>query len=76
MKSNFIKNWVRKETTVRAIKFALIVGPILTIINQYDVILEGKFDFKFFYKMGLTFLVPYCVSACSSTMTYSSMNNK
>lgn len=70
MKSKFIKNWFRRETTERAIKVALVVGPILTIINQHDVIVEGDFDFKFFYKMALTFLVPYCVSAFSSAKAY------
>lgn len=72
MKSNFLKNWFRKETTVTAIKVALIVGPVLTLINQHDVILKGSFDFSFFYKMVLTFLVPYCVSAFSSAKAYGS----
>ena len=75
MKSQFLKNWFRRETTVRAVKVALIIGPILTIINQHDVILEGQFDFKFFYKLVLTFLVPYCVSAYSSAKAYGSMEN-
>jgi len=73
MKSQFIKNWFRKETTTRAIKVALVVGPILTIINQYDAILAGNFNNIFFYKMALTFLVPYCVSAFSSAKAYGSM---
>ncbi len=73
MKSKFVKNWFRRETTVRAIKVALVIGPILTIINQHDVILEGDFDFKFFYKLVLTFMVPYCVSAFSSAKAYGSM---
>ncbi len=75
MKSKFVKNWFRKETTARAIKVALVIGPILTIINQHDVILEGNFDYTFFYKLGLTFLVPYCVSAFSSAKAYGSMEN-
>ena len=74
MKSQFLKNWFRKETTFRAVKVALIIGPILTIINQHDVILQGQFDFKFFYKLVLTFMVPYCVSAYSSAKTYSSIH--
>jgi len=73
MESQFVKNWFRRETTVRAIKVALVVGPILTIINQHDVILEGNFEFEFFYKLGLTFMVPYCVSAFSSAKAYCSM---
>ena len=74
MKSKFLKNWFRKETTVRAIKVALVIGPVLTIINQHDVILAGQFDFKFCYKLVLTFMVPYCVSAYSSAKTYSSID--
>ena len=70
MKSKFLKNWFRRETTQRAVKVAIVVGPILTVINQHDVILEGDFDFQFFYKLVLTFLVPYCVSAYSSARAY------
>ena len=73
MKSKFVKNWFRRETTLRAIRVALIVGPILTIINQHNVIIEGNFDLKFFYKLVLTFMVPYCVSAFSSAKAYGSM---
>jgi hypothetical protein len=46
----------------------MIVGPILTLINQYDAIASGSFGAKFFFKMGLTFLVPYSVSSYSSVM--------
>lgn len=74
MPSKFIKNWFRKETTVTAIKVALFVGPILIFIGQYDLILNGDFNSKFFLKSTLTLLVPYCVSAYSSAKTYSSKN--
>jgi hypothetical protein len=46
----------------------MIVGPILTLINQYDTIASGAFGVRFFLKMGLTFLVPYSVSSYSSVM--------
>jgi hypothetical protein len=46
----------------------MIVGPVLTAINQYDAIASGSFGAKFFFKMGLTFLVPYSVSSYSSVM--------
>jgi hypothetical protein len=46
----------------------MIVGPILTLINQYDAIASGSFGAKFFFKLGLTFLVPYSVSSYSSVM--------
>lgn len=66
MSSDFLRNFIRKETVLRAIKVALMITPLLTIINQYDVIIEGIFDAKFYLKLVLTFLVPYCVSAYSS----------
>ena len=72
MKSEFLKNWFRRETTVRAIKVALLVGPILILIGQYDLILDGDFNSTFFLKSALTLLVPYCVSAYSSAKAYSS----
>jgi hypothetical protein len=46
----------------------MIVGPILTLINQYDTIASGSFGARFFLKMVLTFLVPYSVSSYSSVM--------
>ena len=66
MSSEFLKNFFSKETVTRAIKVALVITPILTIINQYDVIIERNFSSTFFLKLALTFLVPYCVSAYSS----------
>lgn len=74
MNSEFVKNWFRKETTMRAIKVALVVGPVLIFIGQYDLIVNGNIDSKFFLKSILTFLVPYCVSAYSSARAYSSKN--
>jgi hypothetical protein len=70
--SIFFKNFFRKETTNRAIKLALVVAPILIIINHHDEILDLNFTRLFFIKCALTFLVPYCVSAFSSARAYSS----
>ncbi|MGB7291343.1 MAG: nitrate/nitrite transporter NrtS [Thermodesulfobacteriota bacterium] len=70
--SRFFKNFFRKETTSRAIKVALVVTPILIIINHHDEILNLTFTRLFFFKSALTFLVPYCVSAFSSARAYSS----
>ena len=71
MSKEFLKNWFRKETTFTAIKVAAVVGPILIIIGQFDSILKGDFNTKFFLKSALTLLVPYCVSAYSSAKAYS-----
>ncbi len=67
----FIKNFVRKETTLRALKVAFVVAPILIVINHLDAIVSGNFSSYFYPKCLLTFFVPYTVSAFSSAMAYS-----
>lgn len=67
----FSRNFFRRETTIRAIRVAFIVAPILIVINQYDEILYLKFTPAFFLKSFLTFFVPYFVSAFSSAKAYS-----
>lgn len=51
-------------TITRAAKLALVVGPILVLINQGDAIFSGvQPDWL---KVALTFVVPYCVSTWTS----------
>jgi hypothetical protein len=64
----FLALWFQRATVRRAVTVAMIVGPVLTVINQYDAIASGSLGAKFFFKMGLTFLVPYSVSSYSSVM--------
>jgi len=66
----FIKNFFRQETILRAIKVALVVGPILIIINHHDSLLQLEFSNSLYFKFMLTFLVPFCVSAYSSAQAY------
>lgn len=44
----------------RSLIIAMIVGSLLTLINQYDA-LFGQIDFNW-YKAALTYCVPYLVS--------------
>jgi len=66
----FLHHWFRRETVTRALKVAGVVGPILTTINQYDVLLRLDFSPRLFAKILLTFLVPYSVSSFSSARAY------
>lgn len=50
----------------RALKFAVVVGAILIAINHGDVIVSGEISAERWLKMGLTVIVPYCVSTLSS----------
>lgn len=67
---SFIKNFFRQETVYRAIKVALVVGPILILINHHDALLRFELDNRLYFKIVLTFLVPFCVSAYSSARAY------
>jgi hypothetical protein len=51
-------------TALRALKLALVVGTLLTLINQGDVLLRGLAPD--WLKLVLTYLVPYGVSTWTS----------
>lgn len=56
----FVKLATRDGVPRRSLLTALVVGSILTAINQGDVILAGQTPN--FVKIGLNFLVPFCVA--------------
>lgn len=53
----------RNPTTLRrTVRIALVVGTILTIINQLDVILGGDATWLTGVKIGMNYCVPFIVS--------------
>src|SRR5712691_3914738 len=52
----------RREHLRRTVRIALVVGVILTIINQLDVLLSGAATTVTVLKCGLNFIVPFVVS--------------
>jgi hypothetical protein len=52
----------RPEHLRKTVKIALIVGVVLTTINQLDVILGGDATALTWVKTGLNFCVPFVVS--------------
>ena len=52
----------RPEHLRRTLRIALIVGIVLTAINQLDVILRGDATAVTWVKCGLNFVVPFVVS--------------
>jgi len=46
----------------RTVSIALVVGTVLFAINQLDVVLSGRATPTVVAKIGLTYLVPFCVS--------------
>jgi hypothetical protein len=52
----------RREHLRRTVRIALVVGVVLTAINQSDVILSGDATTATWVKCGLSFVVPFVVS--------------
>jgi len=53
-----------------ATRFALIVGPLLVMINHGDSIIVGAMSSADWLKSTLTMIVPYIVSTISSISAY------
>ena len=60
---------VAGSTVARALKVAMVVGPVLTLINHAHTLVALDFNARFFLQTALTFCVPYLVSTYSSAMT-------
>jgi hypothetical protein len=52
----------RREHLGRTLRIALVVGIVLTSINQLDVILGGEATAATWIKCGMNFVVPFIVS--------------
>jgi hypothetical protein len=69
-RANSSESWFRLATrwsvVRRALCYVVVVGAILISINHGDAILAGTVDAPRLWRMGLTLLVPYCVSTLSS----------
>ncbi len=50
----------------RALRVALVVGTLLFIINQADIVVRGELSSGVALKIGLTYLVPFSVSTYSA----------
>jgi hypothetical protein len=46
----------------RSLVTAFVVGTILTAINQGTVLADGEFPAQLFWKIPLTYCVPFCVA--------------
>ena len=53
---------LRREHLRRTLSIALVVGTILTLINQADVIADGDATAATAIKAGANFVVPFIVS--------------
>ena len=53
----------------RSLLAALVVGTVLTALNQGDILLSGQWNVAFYWKIPLTFCVPLIVA------TYGALTN-
>lgn len=65
-----IREWFRiarrRPIVMRGLKYGIVVGSILIVINHGNALVEGTVDTARLIQMILTMLVPYCVSTASS----------
>ncbi len=71
---NFWQLLFCRKSYIRALKISLIVGTLLTIINQGDMVLAGMMPPL--WKIILTYMVPFCVSSYSSATLLHEINTK
>ncbi|MCI0346649.1 MAG: nitrate/nitrite transporter NrtS [Chloroflexi bacterium] len=64
-----LQSWVsaasNRTLLRRSVVTCLVVGAILTAINQGDRLLRGELDAAMGLRIGLTFLVPFVVATLS-----------
>jgi hypothetical protein len=56
----------RRSVLLQALATAVVVGTILMAINHGDALLNGRLDAGLVLQIGLTYVVPFLVSAGSS----------
>ena len=53
---------LRADNLRRTLAVALVVGTILFVINQLDIVIAGRATAATWAKVALTYLVPFCVA--------------
>jgi hypothetical protein len=63
-------SWLRlasqKSVVLRSLRYAVVVGAILTAINQGDALLRGDLTLERILRIALTVMVPYVVTTLAS----------
>lgn len=65
---------IKKSTVKDAVIVSAVVGSILNIVNQGDILFKLEFENLSALKLILTFIVPYLVSTYSSVRTRLTLN--
>jgi hypothetical protein len=62
----FFTCFFRRATVLKSIKVALVVGPVLVLVNHFEILFGAALSLKLAVKLFLCFLVPFCVSGYST----------
>lgn len=54
------------STLRRSLTIAAVVGCVLSITNQYDVLARGELNARLWVKLFLNFLIPFTVASVSA----------
>jgi len=76
---NFLKNIPSSDLKVcyrESVKVSLVVGTILSLINQYQFIIHGLTAQLPILKIGMNYLVPFCVATYSRIKTLQQQFNQ
>lgn len=55
--------WFSWSTLRKTIKIAVVVGTLLSLINQGSVIYRGDATVATWIRVGMNYMVPFCVSS-------------
>jgi hypothetical protein len=55
--------WFSRQALRKTIKIALVVGTLLSLINQGSVVFGGRATWVTWVRVGFNYLVPFCVSS-------------
>ncbi|MEO1556832.1 MAG: nitrate/nitrite transporter NrtS [Pseudomonadota bacterium] len=66
--TNFFHIAIQRSVMIRAARIATVVGLILAVINHGDTLVSGQATLSTWFKIVLTFLVPFGVSTFSSVL--------
>ena len=72
----WLKIAFRRDVCLRGLRVAGVVGTLLVIINQGDLLFHGQWSIRQGVKIVLTYFVPYGVSTYASVASIRKMERE
>lgn len=61
-RTDLLRAAIARPVLARSLRASLVVGTLLTALNQGDLLLKGTFPEALWWKVPLTYLVPFLVA--------------